>query len=233
MIETYNESHLHRTLKILYAEQSGGLMEQEVEGKICDIVAESGEIIEIQTGNIGKLAGKIARLVQNHKVRLVYPLVTEKYIETLDEKGALLSKRKSPQKAVIYSIFRELTGIYPWLLHENFLLEALEVTVTEKRIRTPKPIQLANKSRRFLRNWYKSDKELRSAGNTWIFAGAASYTALLPFEPGKEFSVRDLANAGAGKNASLMIWVLVKAGIITFREKRGKSNYYVLPAIGE
>jgi hypothetical protein len=55
-IETYNESHLHRTLKTLYAERSGGKTEQEIDGKVCDIVAASGEIIEIQTGSLGKLA---------------------------------------------------------------------------------------------------------------------------------------------------------------------------------
>jgi hypothetical protein len=226
MIETYNESQLHRTLKTLYAERCGGKIEQEIDGKVCDIVTASGEIIEIQTGNLGKLAAKISRLTQNHKLRIVYPLVLEKYIETFDETGVLLSTRRSPKKLTIYSIFRELTGIYPWLLSNNFILEVLDVTATEKRIKTVEPVQLANKSRRFRKAWYKTGKELRTLGTSRIFSSLSDYAALFPGTLPGEFSAKDLAKTGIGKDAALMIWVSQKLGIIEFTEKKGNSRYY-------
>jgi hypothetical protein len=226
MIETYNESRLHQSLKVLYAERSGGKTEQEVAGKICDILTPDGGVIEIQTGSLAHLASKIALLAPRRAVRVVYPLVTEKYIETCDEEGRLLYRRKSPKKQGIYSMFRELTGIYPWLSHPNFSLEVLEVTVTENRIRTAQPVQLVNKSRRFLRNWYKTGKELRTIGASRVFSGAASWAALLPFAPGEKFSTRELAVSGAGTYAGLMIWVLQKLELIAFTEKRGKTTYF-------
>jgi hypothetical protein len=234
MIETYNESGLHRSLKMLYTERFKGKTEQEIEGKVCDVVTGDGEIIEIQTGSLSKLALKIARLVPNHKVRVVYPLVKEKWIETRDEGGQLISKRRSPKKAGTYSIFRELTGIYPWVLHEHFILELLEVKVLEKRIRTEKPMQLANKSRRFPRNWYKTDKELLSIEDSRTLAGPASYLALLPFSPEDVFSVKALASLQdasgqrIGKNAPLAIWVLQKMRLIELAEKRSNTKYYRL-----
>jgi hypothetical protein len=226
MIEIYNESQLHRTLKTFYAEQTDGKTEQKIDGKVCDIVTVSGEIIEIQTGNLGKLASKIAHLTQNHKLRIVYPLALEKYIETFDENGVLISMHKSPKKCSIYSIFRELTGIYPWLFSENFTLEVLEVTVTEKRVKTPEPVQLPNKSRRFRKNWYKTGKELRTMGTSRIFSNLSDYAALLPDTLPAEFSANDLAASGIGKDAALMIWVAQKLEIIEFTEKKGKSRYY-------
>jgi hypothetical protein len=229
MFSTYNESSLHRTLKIWYAERSNGKTEQEVEGKICDIVAENGEIIEIQTGSLAKLAAKIALLAPRHKMRVVYPLVTEKYIELYDEAGTLLLKRKSPKKRGIYSIFRELTGIYPWLCHENFSLETLEVTVTEKRIRTAEPVQLANKSRRWLKNWYRADKELRTMENSRVFSCTADYAALLddiPVPAGGEFSRKTLAASGARADAALMLWVLQKLGVVAHTGKKGNAKQY-------
>ncbi|MDR3312136.1 MAG: hypothetical protein LBS64_03280 [Spirochaetaceae bacterium] len=224
--ETCNESSLHRALKEEYAARFGGTVEQVVDGKVCDIVAADGTILEIQTTSLAKLAPKIAALLPRHRIRLVYPLVTLKYIELRDSGGTLISRRKSPKKQTIHSIFRELTGIYPWLTHEHFLLEALEVTVAEQRVRTLEPVQLPNKSRTFRRNWYKTGKCLLSRGDSRLFAGAADYAALLPQELPEEFSVRDLAQAGVGKNAPLMRWVLERMGVIVLLGKRGRARYY-------
>ena len=58
-INTYNESSLHNTLKIFYAEKFGGKTEVEAEGHIYDILCDDGQVIEIQTKNLSKLAGKI------------------------------------------------------------------------------------------------------------------------------------------------------------------------------
>jgi hypothetical protein len=120
VISTLNETHLHRTLKILYAEQTGGKTEQAVDGKICDIVTADGGVIEIQTGSVSSLAGKVAALIQKRPVKIVYPFTIKKIILKLDTERKPVSSRKSPKKKSVYSIFREFTGLYQFVFHKNF-----------------------------------------------------------------------------------------------------------------
>ena len=58
MINTYNESELHKTLKLYYAELYGGQTEIQFHKWICDIQTPSGTIIEIQTSNLAALKEK-------------------------------------------------------------------------------------------------------------------------------------------------------------------------------
>ena len=69
-INTYNESSLHNTLKVFYAEKFGGETEVEAEGHIYDILCGNGDVIEIQTKNLSKLAGKIKNAMVNGIFRL-------------------------------------------------------------------------------------------------------------------------------------------------------------------
>ena len=99
---------------------------------------------------------------QKRTVTVVYPLVTQKYIQTEDEQGKIIRKRKSPVKKNIYSVFRELTSLCPFLLKRNFYLHVVEVSVTEKRTATKEKVQSANGRRHFLRDWIKTGKNLDS-----------------------------------------------------------------------
>ena len=61
MINTYNETKLHKTLKEIYAMKHDGARTEVTCGKyIADILLEDGGIIEIQTGTLASLAPKIA-----------------------------------------------------------------------------------------------------------------------------------------------------------------------------
>ncbi|GMO61294.1 MAG: hypothetical protein Ta2A_07320 [Treponemataceae bacterium] len=235
VINTYNESTLHKMLKELYALETGGKTEEKIDGKICDVfAAEKNEIIEIQTGTLARLRNKISVLTEKYAVRLVYPLVTQKTIITYDKAGNTVSKRKSPKKQTIYSMFRELTALYPWLLHKNFTLEVVFVHITEIRRKTEKPVQAANKRRRFLRNWIKSDKILNSIEKKIVFAQKDDYLKLLPppllLPTSEGFSVNDICKTSAEKikkdEASCMVWVLNKAEIIEVTKKIGRARYY-------
>ena len=85
-INTYNESSLHNTLKIFYAEQTDGKTEVEMDGHIYDILCKNNDVIEIQTKNLSKLAGKISDSIEKgHNVTLVYPLVYRSRIILTDE----------------------------------------------------------------------------------------------------------------------------------------------------
>nr|MCR5400749.1 hypothetical protein [Treponema sp.] len=137
VINTLNESSLHKKLKEIYSLEEGSRREVEENGKIYDIITGQGEIIEIQTRNLSKLLPKILDLLEKgKKIKIVHPYIKEKIINTYSEEGKLLSSRKSPKKENIYSAFRELTGLYPVLLNKNFSLDLLEISMTEIRIQT-------------------------------------------------------------------------------------------------
>lgn len=223
MINTYSESQLHNTLKNLYAEASQGLTEQQVAGKICDIVARDGSIIEIQTGSLSKLHGKLGVLLPHYKVKVVYPLVVRKTIETRKKDGTLVSCRKSPKKQCLLDMFAELTALFPYLLDKNFILEVLEVSVIEHRIKEDTPVQLVNKSRRFKRDWYKEDKSLETIHATHQFASAQDYLALLPQELPETFTIKEASHVLKGRNVPRMLWVLRKMGLVEQVGKQGRS----------
>ncbi|AEE16381.1 hypothetical protein [Treponema brennaborense] len=224
MINTYSESSLHKTVKNLYADRYGGQTEQAVNGKICDVVTADGGIIEIQSGNLGKLTEKLRLLITDHPVRVIYPLCTVKYIETM-QNGVIVSCRKSPKKQNIYALFAELTSLYELLLHPDFTLEVLESEITETRIKTDEPVQLINKSRRFRKNWYKTDKKLRNIESVRIFSTAEDYLTLLPGDLPEPFRTKDLA-VTAGKHAHVTVWVLHKMGLLRPVGKNGRTHLY-------
>ena len=150
MINTLNESSLHKTLKHYYALQNEGSSTEVPLGPyIADIRTHDGSIIEIQTANLAHLRDKIQYcLNERTRITVVYPLVTTKYIETYSNNGTADSKRKSPLHKNIYSVFKELTSLYSFLQDSLFTLEVVEITMTETRQATDKPVQSSNKRRR-------------------------------------------------------------------------------------
>lgn len=223
MINTYAESQLHKTLKNLYAADTLGLTEQEVAGKICDVVAADGGIVEIQTRSLSKLHGKLGVLLPDYRVKVVYPLIVKKTIETVRKDGSLVSRRKSPKRQRLVDVFSELTAIHPYLLHENFTLEVLEVSVVERRVKVEEPIQLNNKSRRFKRDWFKEGKSLEEIHAAHQFSRAQDYLALLPADLPESFTVKEACALLKDKNVPVMLWVLRKMGLVEEAGKKGRQ----------
>ena len=233
-INTYNESSLHNTLKIFYAEKFGGKTEVEAEGHIYDTLCADGLVIEIQTKNLSKLSGKIKDAIEHgHKVRLVYPLVYRTRIITTDEQGKQVSNRLSPKKGCIYDIFREITGLTDILLNKKFTLEVITINMIEHRVRTGEPVQTANKSRRFKRNWIKVNKRLDEVLEIKTFHTAKDYTSLLPQGLPQEFCAKDIAKAGLPRYAHLMLWVMVRIPVIEQTSVTNKSRYYKIRLSGQ
>lgn len=232
---TLNESKLHNSLKILYQEIYEGKTETEQDGFIYDIVTKKGNIIEIQTKNLATLLPKILKTIENgHNIKVIHPIPVITRIELKDEDGNIISKRKSPKKGSIYSIFRELTGIYPLITNPHFSLEVVEIEMTEERVRTDQPVQSKNGRRRFRRNWNKTGKRLDTIINTRRFSKSEDYLKLLPALP-QTFCAKDLRNAISeqkalpactANEAHLILWVLSHAGLIEQTETKGKTKYY-------
>lgn len=233
---TMNESHLHKTIKLLYAEQYEAQTEVEENGYIYDI-KNKNQIIEIQTKNLAKLLPKIMDgLERNENVILVHPIPVETRILLKDEKEEKISNRKSPKKMSIYSVFRELTGIYPILLNPQFTLEILQVKITEERMRTNSPVQSKNRRRRFCKNWIKTGKHLDEIICTQKFNSSKDYISLLPKELPEKFTAKDLSlllkeknlvqGAASLNTAHLMIWVLTRMELIEQCGTKNKSRLY-------
>lgn len=233
---TLNESNLHHTLKMYYAFKHNGETEVKSDGHIYDILSKENEVIEIQTKNLSKLLPKILDAIEKgHKVTLVHPIPITTIIELKDENENIISTRKSPKKNSIYSMFKELTGLYPVLLNENFTLTILEIEMTEFRKKMSEPIQSNNNKRRFKKDWIKTGKKLNQILSERNFKTAKDYLSLLPEKLPEEFCAKDIQTQlknnkllpGKTYNtAHLILWIYVRMNLIQQIEKKGKSKYY-------
>ena len=126
------ETSLHRQLKALYAADES---QQEVvcAGYRIDAV-RSGRLIEIQHGSLAAIRDKIARLLAQHKVTVVKPIVARKHLVKLDRcGGSVVDRRFSPKRGQLLDIFDELvyfTRVFP---HKRLILEVALVEVEELR----------------------------------------------------------------------------------------------------
>jgi len=183
MINTLNESQLHKALKTFYAVQFSAQEEVKVERWYCDLVCPDGGIVEIQTKNVGALKEKIAGLLKSgRRVTVVHPIIKEKIIETYSEDGTLASRRKSPKKESLWSELREFTALTEILLQKKFSLLLPEITMAEKRIQSPEARQAKNGRRRYKKAWQKTDKALLTIGATYKLNGKKDWLGLLPKE---------------------------------------------------
>ncbi len=244
VINTYNETSLHKTLKQIYSLEFNGQTEQKIGPYICDIVTKDSQIIEIQTSNISALKNKIEFfLKQNKKITVVHPLAEQKIIETYDNELLTITKRKSPKKQTIYSVLRSLTGIYNFLTEENFILEIIFTNQTECRQKTKEKVQSKNKARHHLRTWITTDKKLDSINSKIRLKTKQDYKNLLPDTLQKQFTPPQLYKAifelkafneftdsqkkSAAKNYTLLIWLLEKMEVIKKTgQKEGRSWIY-------
>src|ERR1044072_4466608 len=127
-----NEKPLHASLKQWYA-RPGDRFEVPVDGFVIDIVRDD-LLIEIQTGNFSAIKSKLNNLARSHRVRLIYPIVQEKWIiRSATGNGARSIRRKSPKRGRMEDLFWELVSIPQLLSNPNFSLEVLMISQEEVR----------------------------------------------------------------------------------------------------
>src|SRR5262245_10124121 len=127
-----NEKPLHASLKQWYA-RPGDRFEVPVDGFVIDIVRDD-LLIEIQTSNFAAIKSKLSSLAHSHPVRLIYPIVQEKWIvRSATGKSGGVTRRKSPRKGRWEELFRELVSIPHLLSNRNFSLEVLMIKEEEMR----------------------------------------------------------------------------------------------------
>ena len=126
------ETSLHRCLKSHFADF--GAKYEEPLGQYRIDVHNGHELVEIQHGSLAAIRDKIARLVVDHQVRVVKPIIGRKTIIRLDRpEGREFSRRLSPKQGVLFDVFDELIFFRRIFPHPQLIVEALIVDVEETR----------------------------------------------------------------------------------------------------
>ena len=217
-----NEKALHASLKQWYA-RPGDRLEVPVDGFVIDIVRDD-LLIEIQTSNFASIKSKLTNLSRSHRVRLIYPIVQEKWIvRSATRDGKVAIRRKSPKRGRMEDLFWELVSIPQLLLNPNFSLEVLMIRGEEVRRYEAK--------RRLRRGWLIEGRRLLEVLDQRSFGHSADWLRFLP--DGLElFTTSDLATRMNTRRdlAQKMAYCLREARMIELIGKRGRANLYRVPS---
>jgi hypothetical protein len=220
-----NERPLHASLKQWYA-RPGDRLEVSVDGFVIDIVRDD-LLIEIQTRNFSAIKSKLTNLVRCHRVRLVYPIVQEKWIvrstprnATRNAKGSI--RRKSPKKGRMEDLFWELVSIPQLLMNPNFSLEVLMIRGEEVR---------RYNQRRVRKGWLSEGRRLLDVLDQRSFGQSTDWLRFLP-DGLESFTTSDLASLMNTNRelAQKMAYCFREARMIELIGKRGRANLYRVPA---
>lgn len=213
-----NEKPLHASLK-QWCARPGDRFEVAVDGFVIDLVRDD-LLVEIQTGNFAAIKSKLASLVRFRQVRLIYPIVQEKWIVRWAADRGEVIRRKSPKRGRLVDLFSEMVSFPQLLSNPNFSLEVLMTREEEAR-------RYEGKRRGRRRGWVTEERRLLEVVDRRLFEEPADWLALLP-EGLESFTARDLAEAmEIGEVlAQKMAYCLRKAGATNLTGKRGRANLY-------
>jgi hypothetical protein len=214
-----NEKPLHASLKQWYA-RPGDRFEVPVDRFVIDIVRDD-LLIEIQTGNFSSIKSKLTKLTRSHRVRLIYPIVQEKWIVRLAAgDGVGVIRRKSPKRGRLEDLFWELVSIPQLLSNPNFSLEVLMITQEEVR-------RYERKRRWRRKGWLIEGRRLLKVLDQREFVASADWLGFLP-EGLESFTTSDLATRMNTRRdlAQKMAYCLREGRMIELIGKRGRANLY-------
>ncbi len=223
-INLFSEYSLHEQLKE-YLAGPGDRHEALVEGKVIDLVRSSGELVEVQTAQLGKIKAKALDLAaKGHRVRIVYPVPVERRIRRLDPTtNELVSTRKSPKRGDTYSLFDELIHAPELMTTQNITIEVLFVKSVEIKVRDGTG------------SWWRKgdrtiDRELVEVVDSRFFGTQADWMSLIPSDLTSPFSAIILGEAlGIGaERARKILYCLCRAGLLMESGREGRRKNYCL-----
>ena len=217
-----NEKPLHASLKQWYA-QPGDQFEVPVDGFVIDIVRDS-LLIEIQTRNLASINAKLRKLTRSYQVRLVYPVVQEKWIVRSKTRNVVV-RRKSPKRGRLEDLFWELVYIPQLLSNPNFSLEVLMIREEEVRRYDGKRKPWRRKG------WVTEGRSLVEVTDRRLFGNAADWLAFIP-DGLHSFTTKDLAASANTRRelAQKMAYCLREARMIELIGRQGRANLYRVPS---
>jgi hypothetical protein len=227
-INLYAEYSLHAQLKS-YLAGPGDRLEARVEGRVVDLVRSGGELVEVQTGNLGKIVPKVLSFAASgHSVRVVHPVAAEREIRRLDPKTEeLLSTRKSPKRGDLYSVFDELVKAPGLIASRNVTLEVLLVRTAEIKTRDGRGSWRRRGDRTV-------DRELVEVLSSRSFRTRGQWLALIPKGLQPPWSSSTLGEAlGIGPDrARKVLYCFTRAGLLAENGKESRRKLYIPTASG-
>ena len=210
-----------------YLARPGDRLEVAVGGKVVDLVRADGELVEVQTGNLGKIVAKALSLAAcGHRVRVVHPIASEREIRRLDPKTEeLLSVRRSPKRGDLFSLFDELVMAVGLIAARNVTVEALLVKTAEVKTRDGSG------------SWWRRgdrilDRELVEVLSSRSFRTRGQWLSIIPkglAAPWNSTGLGEALGIGADR-ARKILYSLAKAGLLVETEKDGRRKSYVAAA---
>jgi len=215
-----NEKPLHAALKSWYS-RPGDRLEVPVDGYQVDIV-RGKRLIEIQTTGFAAIKRKLSALLENHSVRLVYPIPRDKWILRLAEGGEIKGRRRSPNHGDWLDVFHELVSFPSLMTARGFSLELLLVEEEELRRRGPQ-----RGWRR--KGWLIEERRLVAVVDRLLLRTLADVAGLLPAALAEPFTVTDLAVAIDRRRglAGRMAYCLREMGCLSVVGRQGNAFLYV------
>jgi hypothetical protein len=226
-IGTLREDSLHAALKAWYA-QPGDQLECKVDGYVIDLV-RGDLLVEVQTGNFSAIRQKLARLLERHPVRLVYPIASERLIVTMSGDGAsVLRKRKSPKHGHVGDVFHQLVHVPVLMRHPNLSLEVL-VTREEVVWREDGEGSWRRRGRSSI-----ADRRLLEVISRSVFEVPEDFGVFIPSDLPQVFTVSDLAQHAHEPRplAQKMVYCLREMGVIEVVGKQGRALAYQVKPVG-
>ena len=214
------EWSLHAAVKDWYT-CPGDELEALVDGYVVDIV-RGDLLIEIQTRHFSSIRRKITKMIRIHKVMLVHPIATRKWIVRVDADGeTVLSRRLSPRRGGVEDLFLELVYMPRLLRDPNLSLEVLFVHSEDVLIDDGR-----GSWRR--RRWSIHDRRLLDVVNRVTFESPEDLLEILPSTLPQKFTTSDLTRElGIRSNiAQKMAYCLREMGVIEAVGKSGRALLY-------
>jgi hypothetical protein len=216
------ETTLHRQLKELYADENS---QQEVQmDKYRIDVIRDDVLVEIQLGSLAAIRDKIQTLLKNHRVLLVKPIVDRKHLIKLKSRGGdIISRRRSPKRGNIMSLFDELvycTKIFP---HPNLCIDVPFIEIEELRFEGQ-----GRKRWRRKNSFQIEDQKLIGVTRVQRFVSGADLRKLISKKLPSTFHTGDLAQAAGEprKTAQQMAYCFARMNISEQVGKEGNTLLY-------
>jgi hypothetical protein len=221
-LNLYAEYSLHAQLKS-YLARPGDRLEALVDGKVVDLVRSDGELVEVQTGNLHKIAPKVLALAAaGRKVRVAYPVAAETTIRRLDPKtGELVSTRKSPKRGDLYTLFDDLVNAPTLIAARNVSIEVLFVKAVDVKVRDGTGSWWRKGDRR-------EDRALEEVLASKVLRTRADWLGLVPKslpEPWSSSALGDCLGIGADR-ARKILYCFARSGLVAEAGKDGRRKLY-------
>ena len=218
------EGPLHAAVKEALAEP-GDRFEVPVGRFVIDLVRADGELVEVQTGGFGPLGKKLDALLDEHRMRIVYPIAAERRIVRVDEHGEVLRVRRSPKRATAVAVFDRLVAFPSLLTHPNLTIEVL--LLREDHIRRPQPTTTRRRTRD------PGERRMVEVLDHVTLHTPQDILAALPALPVEPFSTRELATVLDCNIvlAQRTLYCLRVIGIVEPAGKRGHAPLHTLAAL--